>query len=132
MTGTGRPGRTRERGSVTAELAVGLAPVAVLLLLAAWLAAAGAVQVRVQVAAGSAARALARGEEPAVVVARTSAAAGDGADVARRLEQAGGTTLVRVRVTVPLHVPVLGAVARVGAEAVSPVEADAGSAEGAP
>lgn len=116
-----RRGGGVDGGSVTAELAVGLVVVGVVLLLAGWLAAAGTAQVRVQLAAGAAARALARGEAPAAVQQRVVSAVGQGAS-SERVDAAG---LVRVRVVAPLEVPVLGARLEVSAEAVAPVEAEA-------
>jgi len=113
-------GRT-DRGSVTAELAVGLLVVGTVLALAGWLAAAGTAQVRVQLAAGAAARALARGEDPAAVQQRVAAAVGEGA----RSERDDAADLVRVRVVAPLEVPVLGAHLEVSGEAVAPLEAAA-------
>jgi len=110
-----------DRGAVTAELAVGLVVVGVVLLLAGWLAAAGTAQVRVQLAAGAAARALARGEDPAVVQQRVAAAVGEGA----RSERVDASGLVRVRVAAPLEVPVLDVRLEVSGEAVAPLEAAA-------
>ncbi|MBF5081875.1 TadE family type IV pilus minor pilin [Quadrisphaera sp. INWT6] len=121
MTRCGPPRRDAERGAVTAELAVGLLVVGVVLVLAGWLAAAGAAQVRVQLAAGAAARALARGEDPAAVQQRVASAVGEGA----RSERADEAGLVRVRVVAPLEVPVLGARVEVAGEAVAPLEAPA-------
>lgn len=113
-----RPVAAGERGSVTAELALGLLTVGVLLALAGWLAAAGTAQVRVQLAAGAAARALGRGEAPDAVQQRVVAAVGGGA----RCERTDDAGLVRVRVSAPLPVPVLGAVLHVDGEAVAPLE----------
>jgi len=107
-----------DRGSVTAELAVGLLVVGVVLVLAGWLAAAGTAQVRVQLAAGAAARALARGEDPAVVQQRVASAVGEGA----RSERVDAAGLVRVRVVAPLEVPVLDTRLEVTGEAVAPLE----------
>jgi len=116
--------RGADRGSVTAELAVGLLVVGVVLLLAGWLAAAGTAQVRVQLAAGAAARALARGEDPAAVQQRVASAVGEGA----RSERVDAAGLVRVRVVAPLEVPVLDARLEVSGEAVAPLEAAAEAA----
>ena len=121
MTRSGPSRRDAERGAVTAELAVGLLVVGVVLVLAGWLAAAGTAQVRVQLAAGAAARALARGEDPAAVQQRVASAVGEGA----RSERADEAGLVRVRVVAPLEVPVLGARVEVAGEAVAPLEAPA-------
>ena len=116
-----RRGGGVDGGSVTAELAVGLVVVGVVLLLAGWLAAAGTAQVRVQLAAGAAARALARGEDPAVVQQRVASAVGEGA----RSERVDASGLVRVRVAAPLEVPVLDVRLEVSGEAVAPLEAAA-------
>ncbi len=71
----------RERGSVTAELAVGL-PVVVLLLVAVLtLAAASTAQMRALDAARAAARALAVGEDDAAVRAAVTRVGGTGAEV---------------------------------------------------
>lgn len=127
MTRSAPPRRGADRGSVTAELAVGLLVVGVVLLLAGWLAAAGAAQVRVQLAAGAAARALARGEDPATVQQRVASAVGEGA----RSERVDADGLVRVRVVTPLQVPVLDARLEVTGEAVAPLEpgADPGAVQ---
>jgi hypothetical protein len=121
VTRSGPSRRDAERGAVTAELAVGLLAVGVVLALAGWLAAAGAAQVRVQLAAGAAARALARGEDPAAVQQRVASAVGEGA----RSESADEGGLVRVRVVATLEVPVLGGRIEVAGEAVAPLEAPA-------
>ncbi|MGQ7295214.1 TadE family type IV pilus minor pilin [Quadrisphaera sp. KR29] len=105
---------------MTAELAVALVPVAVLLLLAAWLAAAGTAQVRVQLAAGAAARALARGEDPGLVAGRVTEVVGGAVLTVR---QDGG--LVRVDVSAPVSAPLLGAVGSLHGSAAAPLEADA-------
>lgn len=114
---SGADAAARQRGAVTAELAVALVPVAVLLLLGAWLAAAGTAQVRVQLAAGAAARALARGEDPAVVAGRVAEQV-DGAATSTSL--AGD--VVRVEVAAPLAAPLLGRVGVLTGSAVVPVE----------
>lgn len=102
---------------MTAELAVGLLPLAVVLLLAAWLAAAGTAHVRVQLAAGAAARALARGEEAAVVAGRVAAASPGAVMTARRDGE-----VVLVEVAAPLDAPLLGRVGELSGSAVAPVE----------
>lgn len=94
--------RQRERGAVTAEMAVGLP--ALTLLLAALLtgAAAGVTQLRVQEAARTAAREVLRGQdEQAVGAARR--VAGDGAAV--EMQEAGGW--VQVEVSAGLDAPLL-------------------------
>ena len=57
--------RTADRGSATAELAVALPAVAVVLAICVWGVQLAAVQVRMQDAAGLAARSAARGDDPA-------------------------------------------------------------------
>ncbi|PWJ53339.1 hypothetical protein SAMN06264364_11398 [Quadrisphaera granulorum] len=123
-----RPGRgglrrARDGGSVTAELAIGLVPVGVLLVLAAWLAGAGVVQVRVQLAAGAAARAMARGEAEAVVAQRVAEAAEGSV-----LTIGTSGDLVTVDVSAPLRAPLLGDVGRVAGAAVVPRELLGGDA----
>ena len=80
--GRGRPGPGSARGAVTAEFAVALP--AVLLLLALLLAgtAAGAAQLRLEEAALAGARALARGESPAAAEAMVKRLAGASATAA--------------------------------------------------
>ncbi|TXR52325.1 TadE family type IV pilus minor pilin [Quadrisphaera setariae] len=102
---------------MTAELAVGLVPLAVVLLLAAWLAAAGTAQVRVQLAAGAAARALARGEVPAVVAGRVGEVT---AGATMSVQRSGD--LLRVDVEAPLDAPLVGRIGRLTGSAVVPVE----------
>lgn len=114
------PCRSPERGTVTAELAVGL--VGTVLVLAAVLAT-GAVavgQLRCVDAAAAGARAAARGDDPAAViqVARRLAGAGAGVEVARH----GHLVRVRVRLPVDLPLPGVPAVVLEGA-AVAPAEA---------
>jgi hypothetical protein len=76
------PAHRRERGSVTAELAVGL-PVVVLLLVAVLtLAAASTAQMRALDAARAAARALAVGEDEAVARAAALRVGGEDAELA--------------------------------------------------
>jgi hypothetical protein len=98
--GSGRP--RSERGSVTAETALALPVLVVVLLAALWALAATAAQVRCVDAARGAARAAARGEAPAVV-----------ADLGRRLGPDGARVVVvprgdQVEVRVTAEVRPLG------------------------
>jgi hypothetical protein len=93
-----------QRGSVTAETAVLLPAVVLVAALCLWAVAAVAVQVRCLAAARSGARALARGEPVATVVASTLRAAPSGAEV--RTNDAGpGLVAVEVRSHVALPGP---------------------------
>ena len=71
----------RERGAVTAELALGLPLLLALTVGLVWLLAAGAAQVRVVDGAREAARMLARGDAEAAAVARGVRVAGPGSRV---------------------------------------------------
>lgn len=111
---------SRQRGAVTAELAVALPAVVLLLALLVTGAAAGMTQVRVEGAARAAVRALARGEAAPTVTALALAQAGAGA----RVSITGAGAEVRVRVE--QRVPVVGGVISplsVAAEATAPREA---------
>lgn len=92
-------------GTVTAEVAVAMT--SVVLLLAGLLSAAtvAVAQVRVTDAAGAGARAAARGESPAVVREVAVAAAGPGASAV--VDDSG--ELVTVTASAPVEVPLLGA-----------------------
>ncbi|MEH0108548.1 TadE family type IV pilus minor pilin [Tersicoccus sp. MR15.9] len=108
-----------ERGAVTAELAVVMPAVVVLLALLLTGAAAGMAQVRVEGAARTAARALARGDAEPAAAALALAQTGPGAHVA----VSGAGALVHVRVE--QRVPVIGGVVlplSVVAEASGPWE----------
>jgi len=97
-----RPGRgrsaDRERGAVTAELAVALPAVVVVLVAVLTLVAAAGAQMRSADAARAAARAAAIGEDDATVRATALRLAGDGATV----EVVRGDPWVEVRVTTPV------------------------------
>lgn len=86
----------RDHGSATAEVAVTLPVLAVVLALVLWGVGAAVAQVRCQDAARLAARAVARGDAVPSARAAARAAAPDGA----RVEVSGGDGVVRVRVTV--------------------------------
>ena len=128
MTGAGRsPRRSRpprvrdvDRGSVTAELAVGL-PAVVLVLVAVLLIAAAAVtQVRCTDAARAAARAAALGEDSAAVAAIVDDLAGEDA----RISVADDGAWVRVTVTAPVATGWLSGSLSARAEFAVPVEPD--------
>jgi Flp pilus assembly protein TadG len=87
--------RRSDEGSVTAETAVVLPALVLLLVLLLWGLSVGSAQVRCVDASRVAARALARGEDPAVA---TSAAL-DAAPVGARVEVSVGASQVTVRVT---------------------------------
>ncbi|HET7529593.1 MAG TPA: TadE family type IV pilus minor pilin [Mycobacteriales bacterium] len=109
---TARPGRvervtagpTADEGMVTAELAVALPTVVVVLLAAVTAVAAVGTQLRCTDAAASAARLLARGEPAAV--ARTAADAVVGGAPEIRISTAAGEVSVIVRA--PVRFPLLG------------------------
>ena len=95
---------SRDRGSVTAETALALPVLVVVLAMAVWVLAAVGVQLRCVDAASGAARAAARGESPAAVTALGRRLGPGGAVV--RVEQRGE----QVRVTVSARVRPLPAV----------------------
>ena len=103
----GRAHRRRrgDRGSVTAETAVALPSLVVVLLLAVWVLLCVAAQLRCLDAAHVAARAAARGEDDAEVRAVAARAAPPGADV--RVERAAGLVEVRVSAEVQPFAAVL-------------------------
>ncbi|MHA7261763.1 TadE family type IV pilus minor pilin [Arthrobacter sp. TMN-37] len=98
-----RSGRAPERGAVTAELAVALP--ALVLLLGAFLGAAsiGVVQLRLEEAARAGAREVVRGEAAGSVAATVRSLAGPGADV----ELAGDGRWTSVTVSSKVHGPFL-------------------------
>lgn len=97
------PDPRRERGMVTAELAVLLPAIALLAVLGAWAVLAAAAQVRCVDAAATGARALARGESIQEVRRVTASVAPPGATV--RLGAQGDLVTVEVRVTVEVPGP---------------------------
>lgn len=116
MTPSGRaPGR--ERGAVTAELALGLPLLLALTVGLVWLLAVGAAQVRVVDGARETARMLARGDARAEAVGRGTRVAGPGSRV--RVDLRGDE--VAVTVSRPFDGPggVLGALPAVELEAVA-------------
>jgi Flp pilus assembly protein TadG len=104
----------RDRGSVTAETAVVLPVLLVVLAAAVWVLAGVATQLRCVDAAHVAARAAARGDAPAAVQATARQVAPDGADV--EVSRVGDQVHVRVSATVSPFGPAL---ATLGAVEVS-------------
>jgi hypothetical protein len=94
------PDRGSDRGSVTAELAVGLPAVVVLLVAVLGVGTAGVQHMRCAEAARTAARVAALGEADAEVVAAGERVAGEGADV--RVARADGWATVTVVVALPV------------------------------
>lgn len=94
-----RRGRPRERGAVTAELAVALPGLMLLLVLLAGGGAAAVAQLRLEEAARAAARSLARGEPPAVAESEAHRLAGDSVGVS--ISSDGGFGVVRLTAAVP-------------------------------
>lgn len=86
--------RDRDRGSVTAETALALPVLMVVLAMAVWVLAAVGAQLRCVDAASGAARAAARGESPAAVASLGRSLAPGGAQV--RVEQRGEQVHVTV------------------------------------
>jgi len=93
-------GGQADRGSVTAELAVGLPAVVLLLLAVLGVSAAGVVQQRCAEAARTAARLAALGEDDAAVVSGARRVAGDAADVAVAHDDGWVTVTVSARLPV--------------------------------
>lgn len=105
-----RPARADPaRGAVTAEIATALPALVMVVIGAVWVVSVGLTQLRCADAAREAARAAARGDEPAVVSSVAEAAAPDGAVVQVRVERDIVTVEVAARVPPPLpfgdHVP---------------------------
>lgn len=98
----GHPGPGNARGAVTAEFAVALPAVLLLLALLLAGAAAGATQLRLEEAALAGARALARGESPAAAEAIVSRLAGASATAAIAADGEWFSVTVADRVAGPL------------------------------
>ena len=92
-----------DRGTATAELAVVLPAVVLLAASGVWAVAAAAAQLRCVDAAGTGARALARGESTAAVSRAVAEVAPAGADVS--ISRTGELAVVEVRMTVRLPGP---------------------------
>lgn len=113
--GAGRPIRSRdERGSATAETAVVLPVMLLVLAMAVWVLAAVSAQLSCTDAAGVAARAAARGDDAAAVTGAGRAVAPEGATV----DVAVGAELVEVRVRARVR-PLGGALSALPAIEVS-------------
>lgn len=95
--------RTGDGGSVTAELAVGMVAVGVVLAALLSVVAVGVAQIMVGDAAAAGARLAARGEAEAVVRAQAGRMAGGGATVT--VDPGGGVTSVTVTRSVALLLP---------------------------
>ena len=119
-------GRLGERGSVTAEFAVVLPAVAVILAFLLAGAAAGAAQLNLEKAAQAAVRQLGRGESEATAVRTVRAIAGDGAALAAGTSDDWVTVQVTKRLPGPF--PGIGGWT-LEAEATSPVESSGGPLE---
>ncbi len=104
MRRTRQPSAGGQRGSVTAETAVLLPAVVLVAALCLWAVSAVAVHVRCLDAARSGARALARGEPVATVLASARQAAPSGAEV-RTVDAGPGLVAVEVRSHVALPGP---------------------------
>lgn len=112
----------RDAGSVTAETAVLLPALTVLLVLSLWSVAAVGAQLRCVDAARTTARALARGEAPetAVAAGRSLAPAGAAVEVSRRGELV--IVAVHVRTRLPGSLGAIGPSIGTGSRAVAAVE----------
>ena len=124
--------RGSDEGTVTAEMAVVLPALAVVLVFALWSVAAVTAQLRCVDAAHTAARALARGETSASSVAAARAAAPPGAQVV--VTRSGNLVVVDVRATARMPGRWSGALPglSLSARAVAPGEAEPGLGDGLP
>lgn len=93
--------RRRERGAVTAELALGLPLLLGVTVGLVWLLAVGVGQLRVVDGAREAARGLARGDPEQATVARAARVAGDGSEVSATYSGGDVVVVVRRRVDGP-------------------------------
>jgi len=114
--------RRRDRGAVTAELALGLPLLLAVTVGLVWLLAVGAGQVRVVDGAREAARALARGDPEAVAVARAERVAGEGSRVVVAHSGAEVTVTVRREMSGPGGLMDAWPAVSLQAEAVAAVE----------
>jgi hypothetical protein len=120
------PARGRDRGTVTAETAVVLPALVVVLVLCLWSVTVVGQQLRCIDAARTGARALARGEQPAAARAAAQRAAPHGAHIT--LGNADGLAVVEVRFSAGLPGSG-GAGIQIGSRAVASME-DVGVGEG--
>lgn len=97
-----RPPRDPARGAVTAEIAAALPALVVVVIGAVWVVSIALAQMRCADAAREAARAAARGEDPAVVADVAGEVAPDGARVRVDVESDLVTVEVSARIPVPL------------------------------
>lgn len=102
--------RSRDSGTVTAELAIGFSSVMVVLAAVIGLLGLGVVHVEVSSAAAAGARVLARGGSPSDVASAVAGIAGESARVAVRDSDAapGAAQLVAVEVSRPVLLPLPG------------------------
>ena len=117
-----RPDENRDEGTATAEMAVALSALAVVLVFALWSVAAVTAQLRCVDAALVAARALARGESSHLSVAAARASAPEGARIV--VSRSGDLVVVEVHAGVRLPGPWSGALPglSLGGRAVAAVE----------
>lgn len=123
-------GNGRERGSVTAETAVALPGLVLVLAMALWAVSAAGAQIRCADAARLGARAAARGEP----VAWVRAAAGRAAPSGARVTVGRDATVTRVDVAAPVPPPLAGDLRAlvVSGRAVAETEPGAGSGGAVP
>jgi Flp pilus assembly protein TadG len=114
--------RGRERGAVTAELALGLPLLVAVTVALVWLLSLAAGQVRVVDGAREAARALARGDPEAAAFARAERVAGAGSEVSATYAAGEVTVTVRRRVAGPGGAVVALPAVVLDAEAVAATE----------
>lgn len=122
MTILARPDEGRDEGTATAEMAVALTALAVVLVFALWSVAAVTAQLRCVDAALVAARALARGESSSLSVAAARASAPEGARIV--VSRSGDLVVVEVHAGVRLPGPWSGSLPGLSLEgrAVAAVE----------
>ncbi len=119
--------RDREEGSATAELALALPTLVLVLALGIWLQSAVALHARCLDAARTGARAVARGDPDPQVLAGLAAGLPSGAGVAIRHSGGQVTVTVRLRVAAPAGLATLVTAPVITASASGPQEADTAS-----
>lgn len=112
----------RDRGAVTAELALGLPLLLAVTVGLVWLLSVGAAQIRVVDGAREAARALARGDPEPVAFARATRVAGDGSRVTATYADGEVTVSLSRRVSGPGGILEVLPSVRLHAEAVAAAE----------